>query len=829
MGKARVEAEVEVLDDASKKLLEISDRFSKLGDTIGALGRRTAIAGAAITGAIALAGNQFAKFERGLAQVNTVLDKGTEQYLPVFKEAISDMAVKYGQSAEQMLVATREMIGGIVPAQEAMRMLDISARLAAAGVTDINTASTVLADTIAAFNIPFSRAERVADALFVTTKEGKASIESLGAAMGKTGVLVSGAGVKFEDFMATVIALTRHGVPAETAMAAIRGVIVAASRTTEDGEKVLAKYGLRLDTTSIASQGLLKSMAALAPLSEDELAMLAGDARARIAVIAAIQEQGRAQEFLSSIMSSAGKMNENYQKTTGTIGFATDRLKESVKKLQRDAFEPLAPTVTRAVEGLIRLGEGMDRLGPGFKSVAIHVAAVTGVVLVLVGAVGIFSGSILKTIALVQKLTVVKALLTAAIGGVTSAFALLAAGIAGLAFGGLIVRLTQGKKAFEEYADAIKHPTKLLEGFNAVLLGSQAAAAQYQKVWAKVDPWQHATRAMAECKREIAAASEELGKWIEFSRKQGFVSRDTTTKIDELRNKIYGLRKDYQTQEEWLKQHPLEARIEWLGEERFREKYAQLDLGEKMRESLQSYEAEMTAAEAAQVRLGESAIITAQRISESWRYVGERVEDVFQRDMRQGFSGFYEAILSGTASLSDAWKQFTWSLKQSFIKAFADILADQTVRMVFGGLSMRGGAPEGVGGIMGIGGVIGGLVSIFTGQKQPIVGVPVQAPLTAKIETRQLGGYITKKEVVGPGEFVFSREVTARHRKVLERMQRGLSAGELGGQPPLNIYNIVDPNFVNAAIVRDPSAVINKIGADVMESGVTRRVFGRYL
>lgn len=829
MAKDKIEGVVQIRNEANKELNKISGGFDKVGESIKRASKKAAIIGGVVTAAVTLAGRQFSKFERGLSFINTMLDDSTRSYIPKYGEAISKMAMDYGVATDGLLRGGYDILSGMVPVQHAMEVLDTSARMAAAGMTEVNTSAYALVGTMNAFNIPFSEAERVADIFFATIKRGQTDLASLAPNLGKVATQAAAAGIEFEDLMATIAAVTRAGVPTEIALTSIRGALNAFTSTTKEAEAIAKKYHIQLGLKGIqAYGGLLKAMGELAKLTDEELFAMIGEQRARTAIAAALSQQGKATEDLNAIYGSAGKMTEAFEVSTDNLSNSMSRLSESVKYAQREAFKPLAPAVRIVADTIGGLAQTMARMPEPLRSVVSYTVALTGALLVLGGVTGILVAGLMKFGLVLLKITASTVLWKGAVALLGPVIAAAAGAIAGWNLGKFIYRTVAGKKAFDEFMrswEAAPNKFKAVqEGINAVLLGSNAWLV-HAKTWARTDPWVAARQGAKQARVEIADLHTQLQKvtdraTIDPFRKPSYYDR----RAEELHAKIKQLATYIRGQEEFLRRHDQERHREWLQQRTERDRVSGMDVGTLMAESLKSYEAEMTKAEQQTQELGAVTGEIVGQVSDLWLMAADRIEEVFARDMRRGWSDFYADVLSGTMSLGDAWNQFCLQMKASFIRAIADIMAEQSVRMLFGGLSTgAAGAPgAGAGGIASVvGGLFGAIGGIFGLGKSPA------AAMTTSASSYQRGGYVRRGGKVEPGEFVWNRQVTARHTRMLDRVNRGMAGGELGmPEQKLVVYNVVDPNFVNAAIMRDPSVVVNRIGADIMESGMTRKIIG---
>ena len=164
-------------------ILAAQDRAStvmgRLNKQFGALSRAAKVAAVAVAALgvaiVAVAAKKAAKFDTVMRQVSTLLNTDASPAFANMEERILNMSRVLPQSAEELGVGLYDVLSaGVEQSSEAFKVLEISAKAAVAGGFGVTTQDAVRTITglLNAFQFSTDQAERVADVLFGTIKEG---------------------------------------------------------------------------------------------------------------------------------------------------------------------------------------------------------------------------------------------------------------------------------------------------------------------------------------------------------------------------------------------------------------------------------------------------------------------------------------------------------------------------------------------------------------------------------------------------------------------------------------------------------------------------------
>ncbi|GAH24415.1 unnamed protein product, partial [marine sediment metagenome] len=99
-------------------------------------GIATAVFTAAVKGA--------ADFEEQLANVSTMLDESAMRILPEYRRGLQSLSVEFGESTQTLSKGLYDILSASIPPAEALGVLEISAKAAAAGITDTGVAADAI-------------------------------------------------------------------------------------------------------------------------------------------------------------------------------------------------------------------------------------------------------------------------------------------------------------------------------------------------------------------------------------------------------------------------------------------------------------------------------------------------------------------------------------------------------------------------------------------------------------------------------------------------------------------------------------------------------------
>ncbi|MBA7582863.1 hypothetical protein ES708_24801 [subsurface metagenome] len=420
-----------------------------------------------------------ADFETQLANVSTMLDESAMRILPEYRRGLQSLSVEFGESTQTLSKGLYDILSASIPPAEALGVLEVSARAAAAGITDTGVAADAITTILNSYGFSADQAGMVSDKLFAIVKEGKTTFAELAPSIGKVAATASMAGLSFDDLGACIATMTRAGIRTEETMTAINGVLIAFLKPTDEAIAAAGKFGLELNTTTLQTEGLTGVMDKLKDATAEQLAAIFPNIRGLKGMAAALGDaEGYARSY-ALMLESAGLTQEAFAKQSDTLNFKLDQLKAMFNVIRVTIGEALIPAVediTEKVMGaIIKVKEWTEANKPLTEGLVKWGAGVSGVMLVLGPLMMMLPGLVIA----LPKIAVAIKAISLAIAGAVGGLALLSPQVAGAILLTLAVYdiytkvvgvlkegagvLKEGKRIREAEAGAIEALTKALD------------------------------------------------------------------------------------------------------------------------------------------------------------------------------------------------------------------------------------------------------------------------------------------------------------------------------------------------------------------------------
>jgi len=371
-----------------------------------------------------------AALEKQLANVSTMLDSKSLPIMEQYKDAIQKMSIVFGESTQTLSKGLYDILSASIPPNKALGVLAVSAKAAAAGLTDTGVAADAITTVLNAYGYSAEMASVVSDKLFAIIKRGKTTFAELAPSIGNVAATAAKAGLSLDELGAAIATLTRAGIKTDEAITAVNGVLRVFLKAQDQAKEMARKYGVELTTQTLKTKGLLGVMRELNKIRAEDLALIFPEIRGLKGITAALGDAKGYMEDYKLMTESTGLTQEAFEKQTRTLIHAFNQLKESARFLAVQIGELYQPTVLQWIKDLTgwayQLGQAIKALTPEQKEAIVQMTLMGGAVLALIGSLSLFGK--------VAGLVVASGSLMAGVFGLLlSPIGLLTAGIVGLA------------------------------------------------------------------------------------------------------------------------------------------------------------------------------------------------------------------------------------------------------------------------------------------------------------------------------------------------------------------------------------------------------------
>lgn len=334
---------IRAVNEATAEIRKVHAQVAKAGRKISDIGRDlTTHVTLPIVALGAASLKTFSDFEAGMSNISTLIDESTESLDDMGKEVLA-IGRRTPVAIDDLTSALYDVRSAGIGAADAMDVLERSARLGVAGLGTTKQSVDLVTSAINAFGLEGEAAERVYDNIFKTVKNGKTTIEGLAQGFGAVAGTVAATGTEFDEYLASVAALTTTGLPAAQAHTQLRAVISGLTRDTAKSRKVFGALGAK------DLPDLIDKAGGLVPALE----LISGELGANEAKIL---ELVGSTEALNAVLGLTGAQNAAYVKTLEDMREGANAVDEAFEKQNKRSRARLQRTKNALVGAGVAIG-----------------------------------------------------------------------------------------------------------------------------------------------------------------------------------------------------------------------------------------------------------------------------------------------------------------------------------------------------------------------------------------------------------------------------------------------------------------------------------------
>lgn len=433
--KAKVSNAVNKIKTVASHLKKIKDnkvvRFVAKGvKAFGGIVAKLGLAGAAVGfGAVTAAGTLALKsamdFEKGMANVGTLLDGDVKGKLSSMGESLKTISKDTGVDLNNLSGGLYEVVSAFGESADSTKQLEIAAKAAKAGNAETSEAVKMLSAVTKGYGDTSAEAVgKAADLAFETVKLGQTSFPELASSMGAVIPLASTLKVSQEELFGAMATLT--GVTGGTAEVTtqLKATMQGFMSPTAEMSAALKKMGYASGAAALESEGLGSILNKLkASVNGDEVAFagLFSSVEAKNAVLALAGSQ--AENFVTktdAMTKASGAAEGAFQQQNKSVAAMAGKIKNYGMVMLTSIGEKALPIITDALDKVMTVM-------PSFESSVGKVFDAVGPVLLSIG--NIFSDSANKMGFSFENVTSIIADAVTVVGNIITAIAPVISGI----------------------------------------------------------------------------------------------------------------------------------------------------------------------------------------------------------------------------------------------------------------------------------------------------------------------------------------------------------------------------------------------------------------
>lgn len=164
------------------------------------------------------------EFRKNMLEVATISTQVTDDMTGFMNQVMSitqEIPIKAPEAAK----ALYSIVSAGHDGADGMKILEVSAKAAVGGLTEIETAADAVTTILNAYKMSAEEAGTVSDQLFTTVRLGKTTFGELGASIAQVAPIAAAYGISIDQVLGAVASLTKQGTPTAQAMTQIRAAI----------------------------------------------------------------------------------------------------------------------------------------------------------------------------------------------------------------------------------------------------------------------------------------------------------------------------------------------------------------------------------------------------------------------------------------------------------------------------------------------------------------------------------------------------------------------------------------------------------------------------
>lgn len=289
------------------------------------------VIGAGLTAGFTTVTNAARDFEKEMANVSTLVDT-SEVDMQSLEKGVLALSTTVDQMPVDVVAGLYQTISaGAEPGKEAFEILEASAKLATAGLTETNTAVDVITNTINAYGLESSQATNISDIFFKTVEQGKTTVGALASKLGNAIPAAASLGVSIEELSAGVATLTKGGTSTDEVITSLNATMLGLVAHNKDFKKV------GVDMMQVVSEkGLLGAMDALKEITGGNIEKMQEFVPSSLALKTTLALTGKQYEefntILKKVKNSTGATEIAFKKQTATLDSAFGSLSIAFNK-----------------------------------------------------------------------------------------------------------------------------------------------------------------------------------------------------------------------------------------------------------------------------------------------------------------------------------------------------------------------------------------------------------------------------------------------------------------------------------------------------------------
>jgi TP901 family phage tail tape measure protein len=274
--------------------------------------------------------------EYQMRAVNTIA-RASDEVLGKMTQQVLNLSSTWGMAKSDLTKALYDINSATIIGSDAMTVLEVSAKAARAGFTEVSKTADIISKVIKVYNYTAQDASYISDVLFTTVERGINPMDQLSQYMGRVLTGAANAGVAFEEVAASIATMTTRGLQTNLAVTALNSMILKLAGNSKKLNATFQAYGYESSAAALRTLGLQKTMKLLQKETggaTDKLTRLGFNYRdiraATILASDALSEYNKTLAMFAESADGASATERALLQVNETMQMKWDKLKQSV-------------------------------------------------------------------------------------------------------------------------------------------------------------------------------------------------------------------------------------------------------------------------------------------------------------------------------------------------------------------------------------------------------------------------------------------------------------------------------------------------------------------
>ena len=342
---------------AYKELNKVEKAFIKVAEAsnkLYSMGKKLAISGGAIVGSTIPFVWQATDFQRGIAEVSTLVNEDLETFQKKYQSKLLSISRTLGQDTNDVIKAFYDAISAGFDPTKALGLIEQAGKAAIAGVSDIATANDTLITVLN--NWKGLSLDKASDLIFKTIKFGKTTFNEIASSIGDVAPVLSSVGVSFNEFSAIIATATAKGLKTGSAMTSLREVVQSLVFPTNQAQEAFQKLGLTINRQTLQQKGVVGTIVEIVNAMKRQgmsiaqidqmISQIFGSVEAKKIVMQIMADPTAFQNSVKNFQTTNNETQKAFEKMSQTASFQLSVLMQNIKAFAISVGTILIPPFT---------------------------------------------------------------------------------------------------------------------------------------------------------------------------------------------------------------------------------------------------------------------------------------------------------------------------------------------------------------------------------------------------------------------------------------------------------------------------------------------------